>query len=1012
MFHHEQSQGRHPLPMWMVFFVLAGCSAVGPSMACQFDCSLDRAIPEYCSTTVPAYVNYSFWYLPVEATAGVTQRDTVGLHSLDLRNRNITSIAPGGLDCFFEEFPGGDDDDIYDGLQTQAILLDYNELEALPLMVLFNNTAAISVRHNRISSLGDSAFAGFSGEWMVVDISHNLITSMGNGTFSNFDGRGLILNMGQNRMEELSDCLFTGFSAQALSVDLYGNRLRSIGSIFDGFTASGYVRLGVASNELTADAVRSAMNSYSSSVAVLTLDFSFNHVTELPGGVFSNLLADTPGHGDITLNLSWNPLQSISPTAFVGSHSYIRSILLDLSHPTAGPLMAPLQPFNFSGIRWHGPPGSGLGVRIYVVLTNTNVDLSIVRALSHDPRGPNGVLLDLSYNNYTVVPAGVFNSSRVTLLNLSNCRITHLSDDAFNYTLRLQILDLSNNFLTVEKAAFVANTPGLDMLVLNNNHILAVPLTSNHIANSASGTGNVLQCSLYGPTASGCVCGPGYTLASGWCGYVRCIPSSTPNGCGAGAIFNSTDCSRAPFSACVMGTVTGQFYSESDTAFLTISRCTSAFPRDGSYLNAYEVDPPLLNARGTATSDRLCSVCSVCPAGFSSNPCTPTTDTKCFRQVRLTVGDVAAVALSVVILAIVTAAGIQYGRKQSRRRAVALNELALTEQLLGDVQVEKDRFAHENDLMEQAWKIRVFDLHFGDVIGEGSYGRVFKGSWGHIPVAIKVLRQPIDDEVPQVLEDFHREVKFMRSIRHPHILTFYGAGVDRESRAFLVTELMAATLKSLLAEHSKHLSWRLRIAFASDVASGMKYLHEMETIHRDLKAENCFVDDSARVKVADFGTGRIASVASGQTSLFEPLAMASGPSSGALGGMRTERTLSRGVGSLMWMAPEALTGSVTESQAAALDVYSYAIVMWEIWTRETPWDEVDVNGIELTHRVSELVASGARPRTPKGLEIAPTGFQALMERCWASNASDRPAFSVIVVELAVIEGHPLCETVM
>jgi hypothetical protein len=195
-------------------------------------------------------------------------------------------------------------------------------------------------------------------------------------------------------------------------VDLYGNRLRSIGSIFDGFTASGYVRLGVASNELTADAVRSAVNSYSSSVAVLTLDFSFNHVTELPGGVFSNLLADTPGHGDITLNLSWNPLQSISPTAFVGSHSYIRSILLDLSHPTAGPLMAPLQPFNFSGIRWHGPPGSGLGVRIYVVLTNTNVDLSIVRALSHDPRGPNGVLLDLSYNNYTVVPAGVFNSSR------------------------------------------------------------------------------------------------------------------------------------------------------------------------------------------------------------------------------------------------------------------------------------------------------------------------------------------------------------------------------------------------------------------------------------------------------------------------------------------------------------------------------------------------------------------------------------------------------------------------
>lgn len=129
-----------------------------------------------------------------------------------------------------------------------------------------------------------------------------------------------------------------------------------------------------------------------------------------------------------------------------------------------------------------------------------------------------------------------------------------------------------------------------------------------------------------------------------------------------------------------------------------------------------------------------------------------------------------------VILAIVTAAGIQYGRKQSRRRAVALNELALTEQLLGDVQVrgvyvlqlffefalsalgsqpsyhpltsffcctlqvEKDRFAHENDLMEQAWKIRVFDLHFGDVIGEGSYGSVFKGSWGYITLDTSFIK--------------------------------------------------------------------------------------------------------------------------------------------------------------------------------------------------------------------------------------------------------------------------------
>lgn len=47
-----------------------------------------------------------------------------------------------------------------------------------------------------------------------------------------------------------------------------------------------------------------------------------------------------------------------------------------------------------------------------------------------------------------------------------------------------------------------------------------------------------------------------------------------------------------------------------------------------------------------------------------------------------------------------------------------------------------------------------------------------------------------------------------------------------------------------------------------------------------------------------------------------------------------------GVGTLLWMAPEALRGAkIKEGMAKALDVYSYAIVLWEIWTRGRPWDE-------------------------------------------------------------------------
>ena len=107
-----------------------------------------------------------------------------------------------------------------------------------------------------------------------------------------------------------------------------------------------------------------------------------------------------------------------------------------------------------------------------------------------------------------------------------------------------------------------------------------------------------------------------------------------------------------------------------------------------------------------------------------------------------------------------------------------------------------------------------------------------------------------------------------------------------------------------------------------------------------MQADNCFVDAALRVKVADFGTGRIAaSLARQSTSgdggadMNEPSARHDIKSSEAWSpvkawseGDKMGRTLSVGVGSLLWMAPEALRGSrVKEGQAPALDVYAQII---------------------------------------------------------------------------------------
>jgi serine/threonine protein kinase len=100
------------------------------------------------------------------------------------------------------------------------------------------------------------------------------------------------------------------------------------------------------------------------------------------------------------------------------------------------------------------------------------------------------------------------------------------------------------------------------------------------------------------------------------------------------------------------------------------------------------------------------------------------------------------------------------------------------------------------------------------------------------PLHLQVLRHRMDELDQQMVDDFNREVSVMRSIRHPHLLILFGAGVDKMSRAFLVTELMAGSLKLLLLDRTTSLDWETRLRFASDIAQGMKYLADKETVHR------------------------------------------------------------------------------------------------------------------------------------------------------------------------------------
>lgn len=424
--------------------------------------------------------------------------------------------------------------------------------------------------------------------------------------------------------------------------------------------------------------VKSALDSASSCAASITLILRNNSVTALPSGLleFIGSAARACGFLQCTLvdawlhlDVSFNPLATVDQQVLTGAiwpvRMYLRTTVamigLDVSSSTV-PLDFP-ESLDLFSIPWAPSNDDGTNGSLEVILSNNSgVPITVVRALSVGTNAPGSLSVGLAGNGYTEIGPLDFAGSVATHLDLSNNAITSVADNAFVYNFFLRSLDLSHNQVTVLSTTFFSNLPAMERLVVASNQLVALPLTNNHISQIADAVDNPLQCAGYGATAFGCFCPHTHQLGADFCGYVRCTPVSTTDGCDNGTLFNRSDCSAAPWSTCVSGEISGQFYH--DGSFGDITNCDVEF--SAVQKKAYEVQPPLYNQHGTATSNRLCGVCSACPEGYSTAPCSPTADVVCSRE--LSVGDIAAIVLAVLLLGIGATFFALYGRSQKKRR--------------------------------------------------------------------------------------------------------------------------------------------------------------------------------------------------------------------------------------------------------------------------------------------------------------------------------------------------------
>ncbi|XP_065842785.1 uncharacterized protein [Oscarella lobularis] len=238
-------------------------------------------------------------------------------------------------------------------------------------------------------------------------------------------------------------------------------------------------------------------------------------------------------------------------------------------------------------------------------------------------------------------------------------------------------------------------------------------------------------------------------------------------------------------------------------------------------------------------------------------------------------------------------------------------------------------------------------LKADQILGSGSFGSVSVGSWCGITVAVKILKNL--DANHHNLALFQQEVVACSRLRHPNIMTMYGAVVEHGFAVQMVMELYEGSVDEVIkAAHSSgyYLTPYEQLSIATETTSGIAYLQQIRPepyVHCDIRPTNVLVTRDMKVKVGDLGAARL-----------------------------IESSLSAGALSLPYLAPERSrrADGTAASSTLSSDVYSLGVTLIEIFTGKCPIPE---------DRLTQLQ------------DIADLRLQELCKCMITTNSADRPS---------------------
>ncbi|XP_019410075.1 PREDICTED: serine/threonine-protein kinase 36 isoform X2 [Crocodylus porosus] len=148
--------------------------------------------------------------------------------------------------------------------------------------------------------------------------------------------------------------------------------------------------------------------------------------------------------------------------------------------------------------------------------------------------------------------------------------------------------------------------------------------------------------------------------------------------------------------------------------------------------------------------------------------------------------------------------------------------------------------------------------HVLEVIGEGSFGRVYKGRRKHSAQVVALKFIPKLGRSEKELRNLQREIEIMRGLHHPNIIQMLDS-FETDKEVVVVTDYAEGELFQILEDDGSLPEEQVQ-AIAAQLVSALYYLHSHRILHRDMKPQNILLGKGGVIKLCDFGFARAMSI--------------------------------------------------------------------------------------------------------------------------------------------------------